>query len=177
MRFIFRPAGTVVALGLAALLLNGCARDVAADCGALAIDDAWVRAAAPGAEVMGAYFVLTNTGDTAVTVNTIESVQFERAEMHETIISENGQASMQPLARVTVEPDDSVAFESGGKHVMLFSPSQTYKAGDQVELVLSCGERSAELPVAAVVRAQRPAGGTAQNGMTHDNHGAASDAQ
>ncbi len=174
MRFIFRPAGTMIALGLAALLLNGCARDMAVDCGALAVEDAWVRAAAPGAEVMGAYFVLTNTGDTAVTVNTIESAQFERAEMHETIVSDNGQASMQPLARVTVEPDDSVAFESGGKHVMLFSPGQTYKASDQVELILFCGERGAELPVAAMVRAQRPTGGLEQNGMPHDSHDGAS---
>lgn len=173
MRSFFYKARYGLTWGLAALALTGCGSDVAADCGGLAVDDAWVRAAAPGVEVMGAYFVLSNAGDTVVSVNAIESVQFERAEMHETIVNDHGQASMQPLERVTVGPGGRVAFEPAGKHVMLFSPSQTYAAGDQVELVLHCGQQNATLPVAAVVRARPPAGKgmMQQENMNHDDMG------
>lgn len=179
MRTIFRQTRYGFALAVLPLVLAGCGSDVAPGCGELAVSDAWVRASAPGAKVMGAYFVLANEGDTLVTVNAIKSVQFERVEMHETIINDSGQASMQPLARVTVAPDASVGFEPGGKHLMLFSPSQVYTAGDQVELILSCGKQNADLPVAAVVRAQSPAHARMNHkGMNHQgmNHGADRDA-
>jgi hypothetical protein len=73
-----------------------------------------------------------------------------------------------------VGPGEEVAFESGGRHVMLFSPSQAYAAGDQVELILACGSDQAELPVAATVRADGPGsdmnhGGHDMDRMDHGN--------
>lgn len=142
--------------GLATILLSACGQSEAPDCGGLHVNQPWVRAAPAGADVMAAYFTLDNQGDAAVTVNGASSSQFERAEMHETVVNDDGQASMQPLDKVTIPAGDQVQFKAGGRHVMLFSPSQDYTAGDQVEVILACGSGQAELPVAAVVRSQAP---------------------
>lgn len=146
----------VMLVGLLSLALVGCSESQAPGCGQIKVDSPWVRQAPSGAEVMGAYFTLVNDGDNKVVVNGVSSSQFDRAEMHETVVNDDGQASMQPVERVSVAPGERVEFKSGGRHVMLFSPSQAYAAGDQVELILACGEQGAELPVAATVRAQQP---------------------
>lgn len=158
--------GAVISLGLVA-----CGESQAPDCGGLSVAEPWVRVAPEGADVMGAYFRLVNEGDAKVVVNGVNSNQFDRAEMHETVVNDDGQASMQPMAQVSVPAGETVAFEPGGRHVMLFSPSQTYAAGDQVELILSCGEQNAELPVPATVRAEKPqvpAGESAARGEQAD---------
>lgn len=165
-----RPAG----LGVAALLamgLSACGQSEAPGCGGLQVGDPWVREAPAGMDVMGAYFTLDNGGDETVVVNGVSSTQFERAEVHETVVNDDGQASMQPMERVVVPAGERVAFEPAGRHVMLFSPSQSYAAGDQVELILACGSRDAELPAAAVVRANAPGAATdadSEPGMNHD---------
>jgi len=151
-----RNVAVLMAVGVMSLGLAACSETEAPDCGALQVNDPWVRVAPQGARVMGAYFSLANDGDTRVVVNGVSSSQFDRAEMHETVVNDDGQASMQPLERVTVPAGETVDFKPGGRHVMLFTPSQAYAAGDQVELILSCGAQSAELPVAATVRAQEP---------------------
>ena len=158
-----RQKNTVVTRGCAALMLAGvfslalagCGESQAPDCGGLKVDGPWVREAPSGADVMGAYFKLVNDGDSKVVVNGVTSSQFDRAEIHETVVNDDGQASMQPMEQVAVPAGETVEFRSGGRHVMLFSPSQAYAAGDQVELILACGEQGAELPVAATVRAER----------------------
>ncbi|WP_123591432.1 copper chaperone PCu(A)C [Salinisphaera orenii] len=170
-----RPAGLGVAVLLAAGL-SACGQSEAPGCGGLQVGDPWVREAPSGMDVMGAYFTLDNSGDDTVVVNGVSSTQFERAEVHETVVNDDGQASMQPMERVVVPAGERVAFEPGGRHVMLFSPSQPYAAGDQVELILSCGSQDAELPAAAIVRANAPGVATdadAEPGMNHEdmNHG------
>ncbi|ERJ20013.1 hypothetical protein SSPSH_000877 [Salinisphaera shabanensis E1L3A] len=160
--------------GVLSLPLVACGTSEAPDCGSLSAADPWVRVAPEGADVMGAYFTLSNDGDDKVIVNGVSSSQFDRAEMHETVVNEGGQASMHPIEQVVVGPGEQVAFESGGRHVMLFSPSQAYAAGDQVELILACGSDQAELPIAATVRADGPGsdmshGGHDMDGMGHGN--------
>jgi len=153
----------VLATGLLMLTLTACGQSEAPGCGGLDVSQPWVRAAPAGADVMGAYFTLANDGDTRVTVNGVASSQFERAEMHQTVVNDDGQASMQPLDEVAIAAGEKVEFKSGGRHVMLFSPSQAYKAGDQVEVILACGSQQAELPVAAVVRAGAPGASSRQS--------------
>lgn len=156
---------------LAALLAStsvmvACSESQAPDCGGLTVTDAWVRVAPEGAEVMGAYLSLENEGEAGVSIVSVSSSQFDRAEMHQTVVNDNGQASMQPLEQVLVPAGEHVDFKPGGRHVMLFGPTQTYAAGDQVELILSCGSQSAELPVAATVRAEQP-GAAGPSDMRH----------
>lgn len=166
--------GRRVALALATLLslaLIGCSESRAPDCGRLEVEGPWVREAAPGAGVMGAYFTLVNNGDSKVVVNGVDSSQFDRAEMHETVVNDDGQASMQPIKQVAIAAGERVEFKSGGRHVMLFSPSQTYAAGDQVELILACGTQGAELPAAATVRAEQPGAADSSAGGQGMNQG------
>ncbi|MES1940039.1 hypothetical protein T5B8_07338 [Salinisphaera sp. T5B8] len=158
----------IALMGALAWPLAACSTSEAPDCGSLRVEQPWVRAAPAGADVMGAYFTLANDGEDKVVVNGVSSTQFDRAEMHETVVNDNGQASMQPIEKVVVGPGEEVVFESGGRHVMLFSPSQPYAAGDQVELILACGSENAELPVAATVRADGP--GTNAGHSGHSGH-------
>jgi len=172
------PRGALLAALLAATFgIAACSESEAPDCGGLKVNDAWVRVAPAGADVMGAYFSLANEGATKVVVSQVSSSQFDRAEMHETVVNDDGQASMQPLEQIVVPAGETVDFKPGGRHLMLFGPTQPYAAGDQVELILACGTQNAELPVAATVRAEQP--GAANQGemaresgqdMDHDRH-------
>jgi hypothetical protein len=165
-----RGWGALLLGGTLSLALAGCSESEAPDCGGLQVNDPWVRQAPSGADVMGAYFTLVNEGENKVVLHGVSSSQFDRAEMHETVVNDDGQASMQPMQRVAVPSGETVEFRSGGRHVMLFSPSQAYAAGDQVELILACGEQGAELPVAATVRAEQPGvpgSGDAGQSMDH----------
>ncbi len=171
----------LAALLMVTLGLSACGESDAPDCGGLKVNAAWVRVAPAGSDVMGAYFSLANEGEARVVVHGVSSSQFDRAQMHETVVNDNGQASMQPLEKVVVPAGETVDFKPGGRHVMLFAPTQTYAAGDQVELILACGTQNAELPVAATVRAEQPgaanegemarkSGQAMDNGMAHGTH-------
>ena len=165
-----RGYAAAMVAGVLSLALMGCSESQAPDCGDLKVQGPWVREAPSGADVMGAYFTLVNEGDSKVVLTGVSSSQFDRAEMHETVVNDDGQASMQPMEQVAIPAGETVEFRSGGRHVMLFSPSQAYAAGDQVELILACGDQGTELPVAATVRAEQPGAPTSgDQGMDHSN--------
>ncbi len=77
-----------------------------------------IRQPMPGMQMSAGYLKLTNNSDAAITISLVTSPQFEAVEIHETVI-ENEISRMVELADVTIEPGSSVAFEPGGKHLML----------------------------------------------------------
>ena len=79
-----------------------------------------------------AYFNLYNSGDKAATLAAVSIEGAEKAEMHET----KGGA-MGPVASVEVKPGETVKFERGGKHVMLFGLTDKVTAGGSAELTLT----------------------------------------
>ncbi len=87
----------------------------------------------PGSTAGVAYFTIENRGDTAITIDRIESPQYDDVQMHETII-EDGISRMRPLKPFTVQPSSSVEFASGSKHVMLMKPTIDVTAGVNVTL-------------------------------------------
>ena len=101
-----------------------------AACGERASDPPEVVAARimvppPGAPMAAGYFALKNPGREALQLVGVRSASFESVEMHETV-EENGVSRMRALARVEVPAGGQVAFEPGGKHLMLMGP----KLGD-----------------------------------------------
>ena len=112
-------------------------------CPGLAVEDAWIRAAPPGAMMTAAYAKLRNDGPRPLSIDGAFGAGFASAELHRTIV-ENGISRMQHGQALELAPGARGALEPGGWHLMLFRPSRPLKAGDRVPLALKCGKQAAE---------------------------------
>jgi copper(I)-binding protein len=113
-------------------LLAGCSTDTAP---APAATDAWIRAAPPTATMHAGYLTITNPTFSDLTVIGARSPDFDRIEIHRTVISE-GVARMRSEREVPVPARGHVVFEPGGRHLMLFGARRTLARGDKVQLTL-----------------------------------------
>lgn len=119
----------------------------------LSVENAWVRAAPPNARVMVAYASIRNVSEYNIWITGASSSHFKAVELHETI-EENGMASMVHLDFIKLAPGESVNFEPGGKHFMLFTPLASSSAGDSIEFKLHLGNGDKESFSAIVSRNQ-----------------------
>ncbi len=103
---------------IAAILLGACERN---DGPPVVIAEIEITAPRPGAAMSAGYLEISNRSDTALTITRVESPQFGRVEMHQTII-EDGIARMRPLDRLDIAPGEAAVLERGGKHLMLMAP-------------------------------------------------------
>lgn len=87
----------------------------------------------PGQDRTVAYLTLENAGSVPITLNRVTSPQFAAVEMHATIL-DNGVAGMQALDAITIAEGASIAFDTGGRHLMLIRPREALEAGDEVTL-------------------------------------------
>lgn len=101
--------------------------------GRLVVDDAWIRAAPPGAPMRAGYAVLRNDGDATLVVRGVRSDVFDAISVHATLL-ENGVARMRELGPVTLAPGERVVLEPGGKHLMLMRPKRALATGETVQL-------------------------------------------
>lgn len=101
----------------------------------LSVLDAWILEAPPGMRVMAGYMTVRNDTADSHELTGISSTQFERVEMHRTIY-ENDQARMEKQEIMKVESGETLKFEPGGSHLMLFNPVKRFKNGDEIELTL-----------------------------------------
>ena len=65
------------------------------------------------------YFTLMNHGDEEDALLSVEAELAARTEMHQTV-QDTGVARMQKIERVTVAAHQTIKFQRGGHHVMLF---------------------------------------------------------
>ena len=119
----------------------------------LSIENAWVRAAPPNARVMVAYATINNTSEYDIWITGASSELYKSVELHETI-DENGMASMVHLDFVKLSPGESVNFEPGGKHFMLFTPLSNTSVGDSINFKLHLGNGDRQNFKATVLRKQ-----------------------
>ena len=112
-------------------------------CPGLAVEDAWIREAPPGA-MSAAYARLTNRGSRPLTLDGARSDAFGGAGLHRTQIVD-GMARMRE-GTLEIAPGASAALEPGGWHLMLFDPALILKAGDVVTLTLTCGKDARAFP-------------------------------
>jgi copper(I)-binding protein len=101
----------------------------------LVVTDPWIREAPPGAGVLAAYMVISNRGADTATIGTIESPDFERIEVHRTLV-EDGVARMVPVEALQIAAAEQVTLEPGGMHLMLYHPKRPLREGDSVTLEL-----------------------------------------
>jgi copper(I)-binding protein len=106
----------------------------------VAMSDVRILAPMPGAKAGVAYMTVANGSDEPIAITNVRSPQFERVEMHETKIMD-GVSRMRSLDTVVIPGGESVAFEPGGKHLMLIGMDPGAGPGSSVtiELVYSDG--------------------------------------
>ncbi len=96
-----------------------------------------------------AYFTVRNDGDTADRLIAVSS-PLAMAEMHESVMAEDGTMSMNPVAGVDIPPNGSVEFKRGGLHIMFMGITEPPAVGDTVSLTLTfqnAGDVTLDLPV------------------------------
>ncbi len=138
-------------LGLAAItavFLTACSPDTPP--AAPSVSDSWIREAPPGATMTAGYMTMHNPTDRQIEIVGVKSEDFGSIELHATI-TEDGVAKMRREEIVAVPPGETVTFEPGGRHLMMFDPVRPLAEGDVVTLtiILSGGsEIRADSPVA-----------------------------
>ncbi|MBS0570213.1 MAG: copper chaperone PCu(A)C [Proteobacteria bacterium] len=100
--------------------------------GRLVVENAWIRAAPPGAMMLAGYATLRNTGDAPVVVTGASSPDFGDVSLHESV-NQSGVERMRALGDIVIAPGASVVFAPGGKHFMLMGARRDLKIGDSVE--------------------------------------------
>jgi len=121
-----------------------------------AVADAWIRAAPPGAPMHAGYLTVTNPSAQPLQVVGVSSPDFERIELHVTVITD-GVARMLEEDIVVVPAGSSVVFEPGARHLMLFGARRPLTLDDTVPLTIQLADATS-LNVTAIVRAGPDAG-------------------
>lgn len=119
----------------------------------LQVASPWLRATLPGQQVSSGYFQLHNPTAEAVVVVAVRSARAAKIEMHQHL-HENGMMRMRRLDSVLIPGGESVLFEPGGFHLMLFGLDAALTDGESVDLVLVLAD-GREQTVHAAVRALR----------------------
>lgn len=115
---------------LAALGVAACSGPASLD-----VEDAWVRLPAVPGRPAAAYFTVRGGAQPQSLIRVTADFAV-RAEMHETM-SGGGHMSMRSIAAVPIPAGQEVAFEPGGKHVMLFDLDRRAKPGSTTLLTLT----------------------------------------
>jgi copper(I)-binding protein len=129
-----------LALLLAGVLTAGSAYAAGPQGERPSVEDAWIRAAPPVAEVMAGYLTL-RAGRSAIEVVAAACEGFGDTEIHESVVID-GVAAMRPLTTVRVAAGASRKFAPGGLHLMLLEPERIPAIGEAVacRLELAAGD-------------------------------------
>jgi len=133
-------------------------------------EQAYIRAMPPGQEVTAAFLKLVNNSDRACKVTGGSSPIATDIQIHEHRHSD-GMMKMRPLPSVTVEAGQSLIFEPGQLHLMLFGIQATLVPGHQQVLALTT-ENCGSLLVRAEVRSlfkNKPASHKGHDHSAHDH--------
>lgn len=127
------------------------------------VDDAWVRATAPGQKVAGAFMNLT--ADTEMTLISGTSPAAEKVELH-TMSMDNGVMVMRPLKEIALPKGRTVSLKPGGMHVMLIGLKSQIVAGARTPVTLTVrGPGGKEQKLSVDLEVRQP--GAAMGGHMH----------
>lgn len=105
------------------------------------LSDVKVRELLPGRSMTAGYLTLENKGAEEVILTAVSSPAFADIELHEHV-HQDGMMKMQQLQQVSVPAGQTVQFQPGGLHLMLFDAKTAVKAGDKVSLKLTFSDGS-----------------------------------
>lgn len=109
----------------------------------IAISDAYIRLAPPGAMATAAYMVIRNTGGSEVRIVKAASTVSLTTELH-THLNEGGVMKMRQVKDIPVPPGGEAVLKPGGLHVMLIDMRLPLREGDMVPITLSLADGSSK---------------------------------
>ncbi len=105
----------------------------------LTIQNAWIAEAPPVSKVMVAYLTIINETSEEIKITRAESELYSSIEFHETK-HENGMAKMIRHPSLIIPANDKLILQRGGNHLMLFNPTKTLKANDEVKIIFTLSD-------------------------------------
>ena len=133
-----------------AVLLYGWSLPATAD-PAILVENAWVREAPPGAQMMSAYMTLKNTGPDDIVLASVESPAFTMVMLHKSEIVD-GIARMSHQDELLIPAGGSVELKPGSFHLMMPAPDERLRSGDRVEFNLIFADGSTTRVQADVIK-------------------------
>jgi copper(I)-binding protein len=115
-----------------AVLLTGLATTALAD--TVKIENAWVRATAPGQKVAGGFLDLT--ADTDMKLVGGSSPASSTLELH-IMKMDGGVMEMRQIQEIALPKGKTVSLQPGGLHIMFIDLKQQIKEGDKVPVTLT----------------------------------------
>ena len=109
----------------------------------VSVEDAWLRAAPPGAHMLAAYATVVNQGDGPIDLVGADSEAFGMTEIHRTV-EVDGVFKMKEQKRLWIGAGDSLSMNPGGLHIMLMKPKQSLDVGDTVDITLQFEDSDGE---------------------------------
>jgi len=138
-----------------AALIALCSFTFVAAAADLKVDNAWVRAPAPGQKTASAYAELMSPSNAALV--TASTTVAERVELHSMSV-DGGVMRMRAVPRVELPAGKTVKLAPNGLHLMLFGLKQPLKEGDKVSLELGIQSGSSAPTIVKVEAEVRAAG-------------------
>lgn len=126
--------------------------------GELSVTNATVRAMPPGQTTTAAYLSVTNGGDKACLLVGGRTAIAGKVEIHQHQHSD-GMMKMRPVASLAVEPDETLVFQPGGYHLMLFDLQAPLMPGETHSITLlseNCGEALVTAEVHSLLQKSAP---------------------
>jgi len=112
----------------------------AAGCGAPArgvtVSGAWARSTPEGATVAAVYATLRSAAGDTLTGVAVAADVARAAQLHETVRDTAGRLAMRELASLPLPAGRDVAFEPGGRHIMLLGVARPLPPGGTIVLAL-----------------------------------------
>ena len=133
----------------------------------VSIDQPWMRATAPGAQVAGGFMTIQNKGTAPDRLVGAASPVAERVELH-VHVHEGGVMKMRQVPGFDVPADGQFVLKPGGAHLMFINIKRQINPGETIPVTLKfekAGEVTAEYAVGAL-GAMGP-GGAHGPGMKH----------
>lgn len=117
------------------------------------VEDAWSRASIGMNRPGAAYMTIRNLGAETETLVGIRTDLAMMPEIHLSATNEQGVSTMTPMGDIEIAPDEAVALEPGGLHVMLMQLSRPMIEGETFALTLVFAdgdEATVEVPILGI---------------------------
>ena len=136
---------TMVAMAVLALVAGACGGEASLD-----VAEAWSR---PALGPNGAVYLTIEGGeaDTALSGVSVSADVAAMAQIHQTVIRDDGVMAMTRIPRVEIPAGSTVIMVPGGMHVMLLELAEPLELGDTLDMTLTF-DNGTELTTTAEVR-------------------------
>ena len=101
---------------------------------------AWIRWLPAGLPAAG-YLTLTNTGDKALALESASSPSYGEVSIHRSV-THGTTEEMVPVKAITLEPHQTLEFQSTGYHLMLMQPAAPADASTEITITLHFSDGS-----------------------------------